>query len=71
MPEKWTGELVGRMHINRVTLSELGNELGITKSYVSMILNGTRKSSGRVDNEKRFNEALDRILQRRAESATA
>ena len=67
MPEKWTGELVGRMHINRVTMAELGNELGITKSYVGMILNGVRGKSGSVDNEKRFNEALDRIIERRAE----
>ena len=68
MPEKWTGELVGRMHINRVTMAELSNELGITRSYVGMILNGVRGKSGSVDNEKRFNEALDRILQRRAEA---
>ena len=68
MPEKWTGDLVGKMHVNHVTLAELGNELGITKAYVGMILNGQRGKRGNVDNEKRMNEALDRILARRAEA---
>ena len=27
MPEKWTGDLVGKMHVNHVTLAELGKEL--------------------------------------------
>lgn len=46
MPEKWTGRLVGKMHNERVTYDELANELGVTKSYVSMILNGARKPDG-------------------------
>ncbi len=44
MPEKWTGDLVGKMHVNHVTLAELGKELGITKAYVGMILNGSAAS---------------------------
>jgi predicted transcriptional regulator len=68
MPEKWTGDLVGKMHIHRVTMADLGRELGITRAYVSMILAGQRGKRGNVDNEKRMNEALDRILARRAEA---
>ena len=66
MPEKWTGDLVGRMHNARVTMEELGNELGIRKSYVSMILNGSRKPSGA---QQRFEAAFESILQRRAEQS--
>lgn len=28
LPEKWTGQLVGKMHCNRVTYDELAEELG-------------------------------------------
>ena len=66
MPEKWTGDLVGRMHNARVTLEELGNELGIRKSYVSMILNGSRKPAGA---QQRFEAAFESILQRKAEQS--
>lgn len=67
MPEKWTGDLIGRMHNERVTLEELGKEMGIKKSYVSMILNGTRKPAGA---KERFEDAFERIVQRRAQPAT-
>ncbi|MEG1275704.1 MAG: hypothetical protein RSD27_08435 [Ruthenibacterium sp.] len=42
MPEKWTGDLVGKMHINRITSTELAAELGCSKQYSSMILSGAR-----------------------------
>lgn len=43
MPEKWTGRLIGEMHNNAITYEELARELGVTKSYISMILNGKKK----------------------------
>lgn len=46
MVEKWTGRLVGRMHNERVTYDEIAEEMGVTKSYISMILNGSRKPEG-------------------------
>lgn len=46
MPEKWTGRLVGRMHNEGVTLADLAEELGVSKSYISMILSGARKPEG-------------------------
>ena len=46
MPEKWTGNLIGKMHNNRVTYDDLAKEMGCTKAYVSMILNGSRKPDG-------------------------
>lgn len=61
--EPWTGELVGRMHNARVTLDDMAEEMGCNKSYVSMILNGTRSPAGA---QKRLEEAFDAILERRA-----
>ena len=62
MPDKWTGKIVGKMHVNRITYEELGKELGCTKSYTSMILNGVRKPPNA---EQRFTEAINNILARR------
>lgn len=46
MPEKWTGRLIGKMHNERITYDELAKEIGVTKSYISMILNGKRNPPG-------------------------
>lgn len=63
-PEKWTGLLIGKMHNNNISQNELAEELGFTKSYVSMVLRGFK----RPDLAKtQFNEAVDRIIERRTE----
>lgn len=62
MPEKWTGRLVGKMHNECVTLEELGTELGVTKAYVSMILNSRRKPDGI---QKRMEDAFESIVSKR------
>lgn len=46
MREKWLGNLVGKMHVYGITYEELGKEAGITKGYVSVIINGRRKPAG-------------------------
>lgn len=46
MPESWTGNLIGDMHNKGITYEELAAEMGVTKSYISMILNGRRKPDG-------------------------
>ena len=59
MPEKWTGRLIGEMHNHNVTYEELAAELGVTKPYISMILNGARKPAGiRKRMEDAFNEVV-------------
>lgn len=62
MLDKWTGDLVGRMHVNEVSQNELATELGYTKSYVSMVLRGRNKPQGI---EERMNAALDAIIARK------
>ncbi len=62
LPEKWTGRLIGRMHNERITYDELAAELGVTKSYISMILNGKRSPDG-IRN--RMEDAVDRLIQRK------
>ena len=55
MPEKWTAEIVGAMHLNKISRKQLAAQLGVTPEYVSMILHGHRAPAGA---EQRFREAL-------------
>ena len=62
MPETWTGNLIGKMHNKDGTYDELAEEMGVTKSYVSMILNGHRRPP---DIRNRMEVAFNSIIQRR------
>lgn len=62
MPEKWTGDLIGKMHNEKITYDEVAAELGVTKAYVSMLLNGTRKPP---NIQSRMEGAVDAIIQKR------
>lgn len=67
MKEKWTGDLVGRMHNAGVTQEELAEELGITKAYVSMILNSKRTPP---DAKKRLEDAFQSVLKHKSSTKT-
>ena len=62
MPKKWTGNLVGLMHDEKISFAELAEEIGVTNRYVSMVLNGHREPAGA---ESKFKAALDRIIERK------
>lgn len=59
MPKKWTGDLVGLMHNQRISFQALADKLGVTNRYVSMVLNGHRDPPGA---EKRFQTAVCEII---------
>lgn len=65
MPETWTGNLIGKMHNKGITYDDLAAELGVTKSYVSMILNGKRKPP---EIRRRMETAVSNIIQRKSSS---
>ena len=62
MPEKWTGRLIGKMHNDRVTYDEVAAELGVTRAYVSMILNGHRRPDGI---QRRMEDAFESVISKR------
>ena len=62
MPEKWTGEIVGKMHTNCISVEELAKGLGLSKGYMSMILNSKRNPA---DIQPRIEAALDAIIKRK------
>lgn len=65
MPEKWTGDVVAKMHINKITQMQLSQRMGITNEYLCQILNG--KKEGR-DMERRCTAALNQIIAEREEA---
>lgn len=46
MPEPWTGRVIGRMHNYNITMQELADRMGITRAYVSLLLNSKRNPPG-------------------------
>lgn len=62
MPEHWTGDVVGKMHVNCISNDELASKLGYTKEYVSMILNGHRNPKNA---EQTFQRALNELIQKK------
>lgn len=65
MPAKWTGRLVGLMHVHRITQTELAEEAGWTRPYTSTMLNS---DSNDKKVRQRLTEALDRLIEKRARS---
>ena len=60
--EQWIADVVGKMHINKITQSQLAGKMGVTNDYIWMILNG-KKSPKNAEN--RINSAIDQILAER------
>lgn len=62
MLAQWIGDFVGRMHRHRVTITQVAQEMGVTREYLSAIMNGHREPKGI---ENRLNDALDSIIEKR------
>jgi plasmid maintenance system antidote protein VapI len=58
MLKKWVGEVVGDMHILRISNKQLAAHMGVTEEYISMVLNGHREPSGI---ESRIRKAIAEI----------
>ena len=61
-PPKWTGDLVGKMHVNGVRNMDLAKELGVTEAYVSMMLNSKRNTKGM---KEKLEKAYEAVLEKR------
>lgn len=62
MPEPWTGQIVGTMHVEGITYDEVAAEMGVTKAYISMLLSNKRNPVGA---KERLERAVDNIRLRR------
>lgn len=61
MLAQWVGELVGEMHRHKISKTELAQELGVSREYVSMVLNGHRTPAGA---EQKLRDALESLKNR-------
>ena len=59
MLAQWIGELVGRMHNHKISKSQLAEHMGVSREYVSMVLNGHREPAGA---KERFRTAVAEIV---------
>lgn len=67
MRAEWTGALIGRMHNADVTMQDMADEIGCSKPYISMILNGVRNPS---DARQRLELAFEKIIARKTSYKT-
>ena len=58
--DKWTGEVVGTMHIYRISSKRLAERMGVTNRYLSAILNCKKKPK---DCKSRVRQALNELIQ--------
>lgn len=65
MPEKWTGDVVGRMHTHRIKMDELAAALGWHPKYLSLVINGHRQP---LAAEAKVTAALNQIIAERKEA---
>lgn len=65
MPAQWTGDLVGQMHKHKISKSLLAEHMGLSREYVSMVLNGHRDPAGA---EQKFRTALAELIHLTPES---
>ena len=56
--DDWTAEVVGRMHVARITGQMLAAEAGYNSSYVSEVMNGKRGTEKTIQN---ILDALSRL----------
>lgn len=64
MPDKWTGDVVKKMHLNNISRADMAVELGCAPEYVSMVLNSRRRPK---DAKVKFTDAVNSIIAKRKE----
>ena len=58
-PEKWTGDVVKKMHLYSIKQQEIAEKVGCSREIVCKTLSGKFHMK---DGKERFNAAIDSIL---------
>lgn len=66
MLERWTGKIVGEMHIHKISTAELAEKMGVSRQYVHMILNMDRTPA---DGRERMEAALAALIEEKKKGA--
>ena len=59
---KWIATAVGKMHINKITQTQVAQKMGVTREYVNMILSERRCPTGA---KSRIMTAINEIIAER------
>lgn len=62
--ENWIANVVGKMHVNKITQNTLAEKMGISREYLNKILNGIEKPT---NVKERVTKALDDLITERGE----
>ena len=60
MPAQWTADLIGKMHLNKITAKQLAAAAGWNEKYLSCVLNGHRNPKNA---ESTLRAALDALIE--------
>lgn len=60
MLAQWTADLVGQMHKYKISMKQLADHMGLSREYVSMVLNGHREPAGA---QEKFWKALQELVE--------
>lgn len=66
MLAQWIGDLVGQMHNNKISKTQLAEHMGVSREYVSMVINGHREPAGAAT---RFKAAVAEIIAKRQQES--
>ena len=59
MPAQWTADIVGQMHLHKITAKRLAEAAGYNEKYLSGVLNGHYDTKVA---ENKLREALARLI---------
>ena len=59
----WIGDVIGTLHIHRISQKELAAEIGVHDKYLCTVLSG--KKACPADMESRCRSALERLIQKK------
>lgn len=48
-PPEWSANIVGLMHLNKISVSKLADHIGWRREYVSRLLNGSEERNNAKD----------------------
>ncbi|MBQ5757139.1 MAG: helix-turn-helix transcriptional regulator [Clostridia bacterium] len=64
MPEQWTGDVAGEMHLAKISAEQLAKEIGWHPKYLSAVMNGHRNPQNA---EQKVRDALKRLKDKKKE----
>lgn len=56
----WIAEVIGKMHVHKITQTALAEHMGVRRDYVSRVLNGGRNPSDKT--AEKITAAVDEMI---------